>query len=407
MSEKMSDTAQSIENLAGLIEWNDFLDMLGNSGRESVAMLWNPGDPQMRQENYRYLLISLAQGYLMIFHADPDYPDWVTFINSGFPNAGPNPDTIYLYSPIRADGVYRIWGTRGSVYYCDIQVAGGMLGMFDRPGPRLSGVDLDTIKIEPDGSFELILSKERPRGHQGNWHPLSPLAKDICVRQVSYDWVNEVDARVAIERLDIPAAKPRVKREQLSAGLKRLVRYVDVWGQFWLKYTRDLRESGVINRLEQMRLGENIGGLDEQYYYHGIYDITPDEALIVETDLPKKCFYWNIHVCDEQFLGVDWTNRQSSLNGHQARIDSDGRFRAVLAINDPGVPNWLDTAGFSAGQFMGRWLRADSTPLPSVKKVPFADIRKHLPADTPAVSPQERDSTLRLRRRGAQLRRRW
>ena len=71
-------------------------------------------DAQMREENYRYLLISLAHGYLMIFHADPDYPDWVTFINSGFPNAGPNPDTIYWYSPIRADGVYRISGTRAA-----------------------------------------------------------------------------------------------------------------------------------------------------------------------------------------------------------------------------------------------------------------------------------------------------
>ena len=117
----------------GLVEWDEFLEMLRNSARESVATLWNPDDPLMRQENYRYLLISLAQGYLMIFHTDPDYPDWVTFINSGFPNAGPNPDTIYWYTPIRADGVYRISGTRGSVYYCDVQVGGGMLGMFDSP----------------------------------------------------------------------------------------------------------------------------------------------------------------------------------------------------------------------------------------------------------------------------------
>jgi hypothetical protein len=397
----------SDEAFGAMAEWNDFLDLLRNSGRESVAMLWDPGDPRMRLENYRYMLISLAQGFLMIFHADPDYPDWVTFINSGFPNAGPNPDTIYCYTPIRADGVYRVWGTRGSVYYCDIQVAGGMLGMFDRPGPRLSGVDLDTLKIEADGTFELILSKERPRGYQGNWHPLDPRALDLCVRQVSYDWVNEVDARLAIERLDVPAARPRVKPEQLSAKLKQLVRYVDVWGQFWLKYTRDLRAAGVVNRLEQMRIGENIGGLEEQYYYHGIYDITPQDALIVETDVPKKCFYWNIHICDEQFLGVDWTNCQSSINGRQARLDSDGRFRAVVAMQDPGVPNWLDTAGFSAGQFMGRWLRSDSTPLPTVKKVPLAELRKHLPADTPVVSAQERDATLRLRRRGAQLRRRW
>ena len=38
-------------------------------------------------------------------------------------------------------------------------------------------------------------------------------------------------------------------------------------------------------------------------------------------------------------------NRQSSLNGHQAVLDPDGVFRAVISARDPGVPNWLDTGG--------------------------------------------------------------
>jgi hypothetical protein len=35
----------------GLVEWDEFLDLLRNSGRESVATLWSPDDPLMRQEN--------------------------------------------------------------------------------------------------------------------------------------------------------------------------------------------------------------------------------------------------------------------------------------------------------------------------------------------------------------------
>lgn len=57
--------------------------------------------------------------------------------------------------------------------------------------------------------------------------------------------------------------------------------------------------------------------------------------------------------------------------------------------------NWLDTGGFTEGQIMGRWLRCNSQPLPTLKKIKFADIRKHLPADTPTISAEERVASLR------------
>ena len=48
-----------------------------------------------------------------------------------------------------------------------------------------------------------------------------------------------------------------------------------------------------------------------------------------------------------------------------------------------------------------------SQPLPTLKKIPVADIRKHLPTDTPIVTTDERARLLRDRRTGAQMRRRW
>jgi hypothetical protein len=104
---------------------------------------------------------------------------------------------------------------------------------------------------------------------------------------------------------------------------------------------------------------------------------------------------------------VDWVNRQSSLNDVQARIDSDGKFRAVISRFDPGVPNWLDKADFPWGIVQMRINLASDYPDPTVKKVPLAKVRTHLPADTPVVSPAERQEQLRIRRQGAQLRRVW
>ena len=145
----------------------------------------------------------------------------------------------------------------------------------------------------------------------------------------------------------------------------------------------------------------------DQYYWEGTYQMESDEALIVETALPEKRPYWNAMMIDALWNQVEFIYRQSSLNGHQARIDSDGKFRAVVSLEDPGVHNWLDTGGYLHGQIMGRWLRCDSHPLPTLKKVKFKDIRQYLPSDTPVVSREERDRALRARSTAAQLRRRW
>jgi hypothetical protein len=54
-----------------------------------------------------------------------------------------------------------------------------------------------------------------------------------------------------------------------------------------------------------------------------------------------------------------------------------------------------------------RWNHATDYPDPTIKKVPFTDIRDHLPSDTPVVTPEQRKEQLRTRREGAQLRRIW
>ena len=56
---------------------------------------------------------------------------------------------------------------------------------------------------------------------------------------------------------------------------------------------------------------------------------------------------------------------------------------------------------------IGRWYGCSSTPLPTLTRVPLAEVRRHLPADTPTCTAAERQVQLRARRLGAQLRRRW
>jgi hypothetical protein len=81
----------------------------------------------------------------------------------------------------------------------------------------------------------------------------------------------------------------------------------------------------------------------------------------------------------------------------------------VIAHRDPGVPNWLDTTGHSAGFMAPRWAYFEKPPPEqwptiSARQVRFAEIRKHLPPGTRAVSPAERVAQIAIRQRHVQRR---
>ena len=182
--------------------------------------------------------------------------------------------------------------------------------------------------------------------------------------------------------------------------------------RFSLDWVKRLRDRGVINKVvisdisNSKRLADN-GGFSTQTYIEGLFDLKLDEALILETKLPEKCRYWNFQLDDEFWGSGDWMNRQTSLNGFSARVDADGGFRVVISAQDPGVPNWLDTAGHQRGGMMGRWNTCSSAPLPTAQVVKVTDVRTYLPADTPTVSADARDAAIRLRRKAVQMRRKW
>ena len=150
-----------------------------------------------------------------------------------------------------------------------------------------------------------------------------------------------------------------------------------------------------------------LGGLTGQFYYEGAYELRDDEALIVEAKAPAKCAYRSMILTNELYETTDWYNNQSSLNDSQAKADADGVLRIVVSARDPGVPNWLDTAGYGRGLMQGRWTGCDSQPIPAVHKVLLADLRKSLPPQTPTIAPDERQRLIRERRAELQQRPLW
>ena len=92
------------------------------------------------------------------------------------------------------------------------------------------------------------------------------------------------------------------------------------------------------------------------------------------------------------------------------QLDADYRRRWRLPRNhgdvlgrmcgrDPGVANWLDTAGFSNGAMILRCVRTNTAPTPSARVVSFDAIASALPADTLRITAAERASIIERRRR--------
>lgn len=389
-------------------EWTGFVESLAPLAERIVPHMESPDDPLLRHEMYRLIMSQVSMAFLAQFIADAEHPDFWPLYHQACNIFGPNPDMYYFQTPIEGSGTYLISGYRGTSLICDFQIGGGQFYNTGVGRPAHSGhnYDLDDLTFREDGWFEVLLSQEKPADWTGNWWKISPDTTNVHVRQISYDWLKEVDARFVIERLDRAPEKPRDSAETIAAKLALLSQWAENWVRVSLDMTVDDRKNGLVNNVELTDFA-STGGTKAQMYVKGQWDLAPDEALIIETDLPDTCKYWSFCLNDLNYSILDYTTHQASLNGHQAHIDSDGRFRAVISELDPGVPNWLDTCGHKRGAILARWRGASNSPLPTAKLVKLSDVRSHLPSDTPVVSRAEREKVLRDRSRGARIRRRW
>jgi hypothetical protein len=387
-----------------LPEWKDYMAELSAAGESVIGSLYKSGNPQDRQDAWNILFGEISRGYLSLVAVDPDHPEFVPTYNTGFNIAAPNPDYIYYGTPLDGKGVYRLRGLKGSNLFTFMQITGPT--MADPKKASMSMFNhfrLDQVPGGLDGSFDFILSAERPAGYTGHWEKMDSRATGIFMRSVAYDWLHERDPVVGIERIDIPPGRARLTAQDTAARLKSVVEFVKRDSMVWWKHMADLQAKNMWNRVGV----EPWGTFPGQVYLEGLFRIADDEALVLETAVPNKCLYWSFLVGDMQFRTGDYANNQASINGFHAKLDSDGKFRAVISKRDPGVANWLDTSGYGEGVIQGRWNGCDSAPVPTARLVKLSALSGILPADTAMVTAEQRERQLRDRRLGAQMRRKW
>jgi len=410
LADTMPDT--TVEGPPMIAGWNELVDELRDLPGRMLAKLPEEQrhDPQIQQEIGRLALAALASSAIDALGSDGDHPAFVAQINQTLNIGQPNSDTSYRIARITAGGTYRLRGKRGALRMLRIAEAGPLPGepgaASPNLGPQRIDHDVNALHTDGQGRFDVILSPTRPAGYNGDWWQSQPGTTRLLLRMVDADWGRSAEPTFSIERVDKPVTRPRPNAAELEQRLRRLPSTTAFIALLFVDHVERLRRDGYVNSLKVFDTS-NLGGLAGQFYYEGAYDLGDDEALIVETKVPNKCLYRSIILTNDLYETTDWYNNQSSLNDTQAMPDKDGVLRIVVSARDPGVLNWLDTAGYARGAIQGRWAECDSQPVPSVRKVALAEVRQSLPADTPLVSPQQREQRIRDRRAALQQKPLW
>jgi hypothetical protein len=371
--------------------------------RQAGSRVLGEGAPDThrdRAEGFRYLTRFLEAGIRSCMsHDDPDHPIFGRMIEYTMPWGLDAPDCLYLYAALRSDATYRVHGSRGTANHIDIQVNFGHFSSGDIGAwGTIASLDGFDLAVAADGCFELLLGGE-PR--TGNWLPLSRDDKNaefLLVRQYFADWERERPAALRIERIGETLPIPAPSSEFVADRLEKLQSWIEKGGALWETMSRGLlgmEPNSLVVHLPAT--SAERAGMRGQAYGMGNFHCPEGEAVLIEFE-PPPCHHWSVSLANYWWETLEYASRQTSLNGHQATLDDDGVFRAVISDRDPGVANWLDTSGHERGSLAARFLRAERAPSPRMRRVPFEALAEALPTGTPRITPHERARRLARRR---------
>jgi len=337
-------------------------------------------------EGLQYLAGCIAGCTHLAFDYERDHP----FLQSGtgpFTKMGlDNPDTLYFGTRVHADRDYLVTGRRGTTTDLSFQLLGGEYTDDNVPVSQAAFDDRE-LEIGADGAFE--------------WRVRPTSTGQLVIREVYGDWSAQRGTLV-ISRLDtegtapLPLTREKIEKRYATAG-SQLVNRVKTWLQFPQWFYLNIP----VNTMVAPRL--TPGGLATQYSSAGHFELRPDQALLITISV-SDAPYLGFQLGSMWYISLDYINHQTSLNNTQAQADPDGKVRIVVADQNPGVTNWVETLGHRRGFLQFRWQRVSrqlsEADGPTVELVDFDGIPAALPYfDQNKISDEDWRSRIALRQK--------
>lgn len=329
-----------------------------------------------------------------LFHADPRRPLFQRQNDLLTPWGGPSADYVYRHARIDSTRTYIF---RGHMNSCDEFVIAMRAGfMHQAVWGTIAQHCASDHGIGKDDTFEIQI------GGTPGVLPHIPIPEKATVfsfREFYFTWEERDPAVFTLECVDDDVDKPtpRIDDALLAARMERAITSTEESIRFWNNYINEKRAMAPSNTFASTM--KVIGGLELARYGFCFYDLGPDDALIVETDIPTAR-YWGFQLYETAWYDLlEPLDRLISTNHTDTHVSSDGKVRMVISHTDPGCVNWLDAGGRERGLLTFRWFWATSDPNPVAKVIPVDDVWAHLPNDTPSVDPASRAEHVKQRRR--------
>jgi hypothetical protein len=393
--------------------WREFCERLREAGDQAFKD-HNPANALQRADAFRFLTQNLGQAFdLALETKDTRYPVLHAFCTPLRKLGGDAADFTYRQAWIDGECAYRITGHTGTARFLNFTVQGprpqtqpgtGWPSLHE-PFGDLPEANLFKHQIEtaPDGSFELHLGGER-RG--ANWLPTTPGSRKLFIRQ-GFDRWDETPARLSIERVGMDAPRPLPTPETIRTAIAWAGDFVTGLMRDWPDHPY-LYSGGAVDPARPNAFPPEASGDAATDAKRGraavnmCWALAPDEALIVEFDAHEG--FWMLTMMGAFFNSMDYLYRPVSYTPARTAVDSDGVVRLVLAHDDPGLHNWLDTQRFARGNLTYRNLMSSAATRLRTRLVKRSALDAALPGDSARVTAAERLAQLRERFDGIRLR---
>jgi hypothetical protein len=350
--------------------WEEFCDGLKAAG-QTIFRAEAPATVLDRAEGWRWLTrLTRAALDMAVEYSNPDFPGFYALSNQTIRIGADNPDNTYFNSTISGEYDYKISGTRGSAPYLTFGSKANRYAL-DGTMATTGEINAKDIDINDDGTFEIIAS-QTPRNR--NWLPLAPDSDMIIGRETFLDRTVEIPCKIKIERIDGPKAPLPVTAEEIDRNLAATVKWVQGtaktfadWSQLFKQHPNQLPPT-------HQAMSVNGGGDPNIRYYHGYWELAPDEALVIESEVPE-CVFWNFQLDNYWMESLEYRWLPVWVNKHSAKYNPDGSVMIVIADQDPGVGNFIYTDHHLSGTMLLRWVSATSDPQPRCRVVKLAELK--------------------------------
>ena len=361
--------------------FHELLDLLREMSERYAGPEWLVQSDDDVGEALRAILHLLEASLLTRMESPPEHPWLREFPLPTRKFLGDNADAIYFETAISPRHSYRLRGNMAGAVYVSITVeAGAPDGGFSQ---KTAGVINDSqFDVAADGSFEIRLGGPATAR---NWLGLAPDACRITTRHYFEDEMpaqkkpRHIDFR--IERLDPGPPPDAPNDENVAEAIRRVATFLRT---STLDQGAPPREnqppfvSRVPNQfVRPIKPGDFALAAADAAYSMAPFMIPPGHALVVRGRWPADCRSANVCLWNRHMQTFDYLNRTVTLNRRQTKLEPDGSFRIVIAHEDPGVANWLDTEGRAFGLVFFRYMLPESEiETPRGELVPLDALRR-------------------------------